>query len=261
MIRVRAVVGVCVLCAIAFSAVAVQGAAAAIKGTTGFTCKERKEAGGAGFADAHCKEAVASGAKFEHVAIAENVTTEGRATNTGTGGEKLVAKLQTTIAGVALELQATEVEALATGTNRKTAEGEHFSEGTGLSEFRGITVTKPAGKGCKVTGGTLVSNTLRGTNLGQGMEGILEPVEGTAFMTVPIEGCSNPSLNNKFPVTGSIKCPGTGVTVECTHAATTALNTLKFAGSKAGIEVTTTATGRANGSEPYTPLAVTTIET
>jgi hypothetical protein len=112
-----------------------------------------------------------------------------------------------------------------------------------------------------VAGGTLTSNKLRGTNLGQGMAGKLEPVEGTTFLTVPIEGCSVPSLNNKFLVTGSISCPGTGATLECTHAATTALNTLKFGGQKAGIEVTTTATGRANSTQSYTPLAVTTVET
>lgn len=255
MLRTRAIVGICVLSAIAFSAVAVQGATGAIKGTTGFTCKEKKEAGGVGFADAHCREAIGSGAKFEHVAIAENVTTEGRVTNTTVG------KLQGTISGVVVELQATEAEGLATGTNKKTAEGEHFSEGTGFTEFRGVTVTKPAGKGCKVPGGAIVSTELRGTNLGQGMEGKLEPVVGTTFMTVSIEGCSIPSLNNKFPVAGSIKCPGTGSTVECTHAATTAQGTLSFGGQKAGIEVTTTATGRANNKEPYTPLAVTTVET
>lgn len=255
MIRVKAVVGVCALCALAFSAVAVQSAAGAIKGTTGFTCKEKKEAGGVGFADAHCREAVASGAKFEHVVIPENVTTEGRGINTTVG------KLQGSISGVLVELQATEVETTATGTNRKTAEGEHFSEGTGLTEFRGVTVTKPAGKGCKVPGGTLTTNKLKATNLGQGMEGKLEPVEGTTFLTVPIEGCTVESLNNKFLVTGSIKCPGTGATVECTHAATTAQATLKFGGQKAGIEVVTTATGRANSTELYTPLAVTTIET
>jgi hypothetical protein len=261
MTRAKAVVGVCVVCALAMSAIGVQGASAVIKGTTGFTCKEKKEPGGAGFSNADCTTAVGSGAKFEHVAIPENVKTEGRTTNANLAGEHPSGKLLGAIAGVVVELQATEMVGEATGMNTKNAEGEHYAEGVGKTTFSGITVTKPAGKGCKVPGGKFTTKEVRGTSLGQGMEGKLEPVEGTIFMEVPIEGCSNPSLNNTFPVTGSIKCPGEGAIVTCTHAATTALGTLKFAGNKAGIEATTTATGRANSSEPFTPLAVTTIET
>ncbi len=261
MTRVKAVIGVCVLCAIAFSAVAVQSAAGAIKGTTGFTCKEKKEPGGAGFADAHCKEAVASGAKFEHVAIAENVVTEGRVTNTKTGGETIAVHLLTTIAGVQLELQATGTEGLATGANKKNAEGEHFIEGTGTTTYTGVTVTKPAGKGCKVPEGKLTTNKLKGTSLGQGMEGKLEPAEGTTFMTVPIEGCIIEALNNKYTLSGTIKCPNEGATIVCSHAPTTAQGTLKLNSVKAGVDVLTTATARANSFEPYTPVAPTTIET
>jgi hypothetical protein len=261
MIRAKAVIGACVVCALAMSAIGVPSASAVVKGTTGFTCKEKKEAGGAGFSNADCTTAVGSGAKFEHVAIPENVKTEGRVTNTNLAGEHPLGKLLTSVAGLVVELQATEVVSEATGMNTKNAEGEHYAEGVGKTTFSGVTVTRPAGKGCKVSGGVLTTKELKGTSLGQGMEGKLEPVEGTTFMEVTMEGCSNPGLNTTFAVTGSIKCPGEGAIVTCTHAATTAQGTLKFGGSKAGIEVTTTATGRANSTEPFTPLAVTTIET
>jgi hypothetical protein len=260
MFKARAVIGVCVVCALAVGVVSVQGAAAAIKGTTGFTCKERKEAGGAGFSDAHCKEAVETGAKFEHVAIAQNQATEGRVTNTSTGGELVPARLKSVIAGVEVELQANKTVGEATGENKLSGE-EHFSEGTGKTTYSEVSVTKPAGKGCKVKGTEFSTNLLKGTSLGTGMEGKLEPAEGTKFGEFTIEGCSIAALNGLYEITGSIKCPGVGSTVLCTHAATTAQGTLKMRGQKAGVEVSTTATARANSTEPFTPLAVTTVET
>lgn len=256
----KAIIALCLLCA-AGSAVGIESAGAEIKGTTGFTCKEKKEPGGAGFSGAHCKasDVVGTGAKYEHVAIAENVTTEGKAVNLATGGEKVTAKLMTTVAGIAFELQATETFGNATGTNKKAANGEHFIEGFGKTTYSGVTVTKPAGKGCKVKGGTIESRELRGTSVG--MEGKLEPAVGTTFLELTVEGCSTPSLNNTYVVSGSVSCPGDGATALCTEAATTAQGTLKFGGQKTGVEQTTTATGRANSSEEFTPLAVTTVET
>ena len=263
MLRMKAVIGLCAVCALAVGVFGVQSASAVIKGTTGFTCKESKT-GGAGFSDAHCTTTVASGAKFEHVAIAENVKTEGRVSNEKTASETTAstpAKLRTTVAGVELELQATGTEGIASGSNKKTAEGEHFIEGTGVTTYTGVTVTKPAGKGCKVKEGKITTKELRGTSLGQGMEGKLEPAVGTEFMTITIEGCTIAGLNNVYVITGSIKCPNNGATVLCTEAATTAQATLKFGGQKAGVEVATTATARANSTEAYTAVAPTTIET
>ena len=93
------------------------------------------------------------------------------------------------------------------------------------------------------------------------MEGKLEPYEGTLFAQFEIEGCSIAALNGIYEVKGSIRCPGDGSTVECTRTATTAQGTLTLRGQKAGISVSTTATGRANSGEAYTALAVTTVET
>ncbi len=263
MFKVRAIVGVCALCALALSAVTAQSAVGAIKGTTGFTCKEKKEPGGVGFSGAHCKEseAVLSGAKFEHVSIPEGVTTEGRVTNTNTEGTLLPVRMHSVNAGVEVELQANKMVGEATGTNKVNAEGEHFSEGTGKTTYSEVTVLKPAGKGCKVKAAEITTKTLKGTSLGTGMEGKLEPIEGETFAEFEVEACTIAALNGVYKITGSIKCPGDGATVVCTKAATTAQGTLKMRGQKAGIEGTTTATGRKNSTEPYTPLAVTTIET
>lgn len=85
--------------------------------------------------------------------------------------------------------------------------------------------------------------------------------EGTTFAKFEIEGCSIAALNGAYEVTGSIRCCGDGSTVICTRLATTTQATLKLRGQKAGIEVTTTVTARAKSTEPFTPLAVTTVET
>jgi hypothetical protein len=62
----RAILDLCMLCALLVSAFAAQSASAA--GTTGFTCKAG--AAEAGFSDAHClTPAVGAAVKFTHVAI------------------------------------------------------------------------------------------------------------------------------------------------------------------------------------------------
>lgn len=263
----RGIVGLCLLCALVFSALAAQDVAAATNGTTGFTCKEKKEAGGTGFSDAHCKVAVGTGAKFEHLAIPENLATEGRVVNQTTEGKTEIASLKSTISGVEVELQAIETEGLATGQNSKDVSGEHFITGTGATTYSSVTVAKPAGKGCTVhetekgTVGMITTKTLKGTSLGQGMGGKLEPLEGTEYVSFWIEGCSIEALNGKYTVTGSVTCPVEGATVRCHHAETTAQGTLKLRGQKAGAELVTTATARANSGEAYTAVAATTIET
>lgn len=260
MIRQKTLIGVCMICALFVSAVAAQSASAV--GTTGFTCKEKKEPGGAGFSDAHCKSEVSSGAKFEHVAIPEGTETEGRVSNEKTASEttaSTIAVLTSSISGVQVELQATSTLGEANGTNKKTAGGEMFIEGTGKTTYTGVTVIKPAGKSCVVKGGTIVSNLLRGTSLGQGMEGKLEPATGETFLVVTIEKCTTEALNNTYPVTGSIRCPNIGATIFCEETAVTAQGTLKFGGNKAGVGVATTATARAKSTEAFTPVSATTI--
>lgn len=259
----RFVVGLCVLCWLSLSMFAAQGAVAAIKGTTMFTCK--KAAGGAGFSKEHCKSAdtVGSGASFQHLAVAQDTQTEVRVTNEGTEGIKTPATLRTTISGIEIELQATSTLGQGVSTNKlDPSTGDHFIHGTGSTTYEGVTVIKPAG--CAVESASIVTKELTGTSLGQGMAGKLQPAAGTTAAEFNIIGGSCPeAIKGTYKVTGSITCSGDGSTVICTHAATTEQGTLKVRNQKVGVEVTTTAKGRdvAAGDTEFTPLAVTTVET
>jgi hypothetical protein len=254
----KGLLGPLLLCLLGLGALAAQSAGAA--GTTGFTCVKTTE-GGAGFSREHCRteDVVASGAKFKHVAVPVGTTTEARITNEHTGSETTATTpvlLKTSIAGVLVTLEAKKVEDLATGKDVEVG-GEHLIEGTGVTTYKEVTVTQPAGKGCKVPGGTITTNKLRGTSTG--MEGKLEPASGTVFAVITIEGCTITALNNSYQITGSIKCPGDGAEVRCTHTATTTQGTLRMAGQNAGVEVATTFSGRASPATGYTPLGVTTV--
>jgi hypothetical protein len=193
------------------------------------------------------------------VAVPIGVTTEARITNEHTGSETTTttpAILKTNVAGVSLTLQAAKVEDIATGKVVEVIPGEYRIEGTGVTTYKEVLVTQPAGKGCKVKGGTITTNTLKGTSVG--MEGKLEPASGTQFAVVTIEGCSVTALNGPYPITGSIKCSGDGAEILCTHTATTTQETLHMGGQNVGVELATTYTGRASSATGYTPLGVTT---
>jgi hypothetical protein len=99
-----------------------------------------------------------------------------------------------------------------------------------------------------VTGGTVTTKTLKGTTVGQAANKLkFEPNSGTEFATVPIESCSIGSLNNKFPVTGSLVADTSGATTTTTEAGVTGQNTLKFGGVNAGIEGALTIKVGSNG--------------
>jgi hypothetical protein len=271
----RAIVGLCMLCALVFSAFAAQGAAAATKGTTAFTCIQDPFGTLIG---AHCLT-TGSGEKYSHVAIAENTTTELKGTNANTASGTTAAApsiLKVTIAGTPLELQATTVTGTGSATNKKAASGEHFVSGTGEIVYTGVTVLKPEGKGCDVyednagvegTKGTVKTVKLKATTEGQGDFLKFEPNEGTTFANFFIT-CTNPEvpevLKGTWTVTGSLKCPVTGATTVCGHEEITTQNTLKAKGSKAGLSGALTISGRDPLTDPATqfrPLSNTTVET
>ena len=266
MIGRRALVGVCMLCALAFSAFAAQSALA-VKGTTLYTCK--KEGPGHSFTKAHCKSEDFSpgNGEYEHVSFAEGTTTEFTGTNAGTGSDTkttILTKLKGTVAGVSVEIQAAEVHWLGWLTNARNAgTGEHYFHGRFQVIHKGATVTAPAEKGCKVKGGEIVSKELATTTEGKGDTVTISPAEGTEVESITLEGCSIAGLNKTFPLTGSINCPMDGSTITCTHADTTTQNTLKLAGQKAGIEGTVTIVGRDPTLKEtiYTPLSPTTVDT
>jgi hypothetical protein len=275
----RTIVGLCMLCALAFSAIAAQSASAVTKGTTAFTCKE--VATGTGhFKKAHCKpEDAGTGAtsNWDHVAIEKDTTTELRGGNAKTNKETNGPEptfLKETIAGVPLELESTTTVGIGTMFNRVDAvTGEHYVEGEGEIIYENVTVKAPAGKGCKVYTDTqpgktkgaekIVDTKVKATTKGQGDFLKFEPQAG-AFATFFIE-CTTKveGLEGTWEITGSIKCPTDGATVVCTHTETTTQNTLKGKGSKAGLEGKLTIEGKDPNivGDSFRALSTTTVET
>lgn len=267
--RRKTVTGLVLVCGVALSALTGQSANAAT-GTTAFTCVS----GGTGFADAHCKEA--GGGSYGHVGIGETTSTEVSGSNGTTGKATQPLRLRGVLSGVEVELQATGVIISGWLENRKDFfTGEHFVEGEGgalAPEFTGVTVVKPAGKGCEVRkdaggvpgiAGFVEGNNVRATTQGRGDTVIFKPAtEGVPLATFFLQGCSIKALNLTFPISGSVIGIPNGATVNFTHAETTTQGTLKLGGQKAGIEGSITLKGRSPffGGE-FTPLSATTVET
>jgi len=281
--RLRATIGLCVLCVVGCSALAVQGAGAVTFGTTGFTCAKGAQPGGEttkGFSDEHCTAAAANDAthlenvKFEHVAVPESTTTEGlvtnQNTNAGTTGPTPFF-LKATIATIPIKLEATGVSTTegAWGENRKEG-SEHYAFGEGKTRYTGVKVVEPAN--CKVVQGAntgeIETTQIVGTTKGQGMAGKLQPKAGeaTAFAEFEIvQNGANPcAAAQKVKIVGSIQGTPNGATIEYTHEGTTAQKTLRFgsaAGPIIGLEGKTTGVGGAKGSGLFFPGAATTVET
>ncbi len=249
MIGRKSIVGLCMLCALVFSAFAAQSAAAST-GTTAVTCKK----GLTGFKDNHCKEAGSGAETWGHE------TFTGTTELQGTGG---LTKLHSVISGVEVELQSTEIMGSGSMENMVVAgeNGEHTANGTGVIQYTGVTVTKPAGKGCVVTTGEVTTQTLKATTAGQGMGLKFEPNSGTLFAEFNVTGCSIAALNGKYEVKGSVIGEPVGATTVTTAAGTTAQGTLTLRGQKAGIDGALTLDGRRNNTEPWTALAATTVTT
>ncbi|HEX6827076.1 MAG TPA: hypothetical protein VF077_12235 [Nitrospiraceae bacterium] len=276
----RAVVGLCMLCALLVSAFAAQSASATESiGTTAFTCV--KGAAPKDLRGEHCLTTGEAPQEYGHVAIAEGETTELTGTNKKTESNTTVdriGKLKETIGGVPLELQATEVSGSGSMTNAKTAGGEHYVHGSGTITFTGVTVTDPPGRGCKVfthkedgsgnpgeegAEGIVHTLPLKATTEGQGDNLKFTPAVGEKFANFWIT-CTTKlaAIEGTWSCTGSVKGQPTtpaGATTDFAHATVTAENTLKCRGSKAGIDGALTLKGRANSGQPYTPLSATTI--
>ncbi len=268
----RAIVGLCLLCALFVSAVPVQGANAETKGTTVFTCKPgaSSDDGAGNFKDAHCKEA---GAGFGHKTVAAETTTEVIDSNITTGPERSIAVLNSTQAGIAEEIVAKKVSPGA-GTpwvENRTTGSEHYYEGEGKLLYEEVEITKPAGKGCKVKGGQVETTQMKFTTmatekdpkLSEEMVLKVEPAEGTVFAAFEIEGCTLGALNGLYKVEGSFKATPEGATLSTTEAGVTAQNTLKLRGQKTGIGGLISISGRDEeaGDSGFTPLTVTTVNT
>jgi hypothetical protein len=264
----KATIGLCMLCALAFSAFAAQSASAV--GTTGFTCKRKAVVGGVGFSAPHCKaaDAVGSGAEYEHVVVPQSTTTKVTGKNTATGGEKVTWSAVSTVFGTTIELQAKTLTGEGLMTNAVDG-SEHYAHGEGTGTFSEVSVVKPANcevktdvPSTKEKGETGVIHTepLKATTKGQGDGLKFEPQAGTALATFWMVGASCPLANSTFTTTGSVIGIPDGATVTFGEAACTAQGTLKLNGAKAGISGTVTLESKDEiaGDTTYEPLSATT---
>lgn len=278
MTRRKAIFGICMLCALAFSAFSAQGASAATLGTTVFTCKEPVAgdvAVGTPFNKAHCKDSDTDPlGKFRHVEVPANTTTEITGTTVDTENNPTPSKLKSTISGIETEIQSKlahilpEVGGVKSWiTNATEPNGEHYFHGELWVQYTEVEVTKPAGKGCKVKGGSITTNKLKfsskGQKAGEMMFAKFEPAAGTVFAEFEVEGCSIGALNGKYEVKGSVRGEPDGSTINFSHQTVTEEGTLTLRGQKAGFDSSTTvkSTDIAKGDAVDTALSVTTVET
>jgi hypothetical protein len=244
MTKLKIMFGLCAVSAIAICAFAAQSASA----QTAYLCSQGSPT--LVFEDAHCKTPtnIKANQKFGHTKITPNSDTPFILTNETTGEARSTAKVKSVQSGVTLELQATEVEG--NGKFQNKEEGAvTWTEGTGTITFKNVTVTAPAGKGCKVTGGSITTKELKATTKGLTNQNKIEPgatAEGK-FAEFTIEGCSIAALNHAYSVTGSVIGNTEGTTVIFTHAGVTAQGAFSIFGQKAGIEVSLTTKDETTG--------------
>jgi hypothetical protein len=274
--RRRATAGLCLLCALVLSAFAAQGASAASKGTTAFTCVK----GGGILRGQHCLNSGSAPAEYRHEPFAEETTTELEISSAKTASETTVAGttvFKEILGGFEFELSSNNVTGTPTSsiTNKKDpVTGEHYVEGTLLFHYAEVKVLKPAGKGCKVFTDTeakeegaegVIDWHAKFTTKGQGDFVKFEPATGSVFATFILRCVTKigPPTEGTWEITGSFKCPANGATIVCSHAEITTQNTLRGFGLKAGLEGPLTISGRHPGLKEtvYTPLSFTTVET
>jgi hypothetical protein len=242
------------------------------KGTTVFTCKKKVSEGGSGFLKEHCRpeDATEKGATYEHVTIPEGVFTGVEGSNKLTGGETATMKMATTVSGVPFELQATGASATGFVGNRRDPSGEHLAMGEGRAVFTGVSVTKPAGKGCKVftynegkgAEGVIDTTRLRAATTGVGDAVEISGVESQILASFEVEGCETAALNGIWKIEGRVKGTPNGSALNFTHANTTEQKTLKTKGMTFTVGLEGSLTFRGAGAESTrTPLGATTVET
>lgn len=277
----RAIIGLCMLCALAISAFAAQSASAVVVGTTAFTCKVPTGSDptpvGKPFSKGHCKDKegesdTSESGTFRHVPFAEKTTTDLKVTGEGTGANtNVTAKqlFQTTVGGVGVKLEG-EVSAIQGGLENLSESGKHFIHVHNLIlKYTGV---EEKTLGCKVTGlpkkevGVIETKELTAKTLPEGHEVqfIPENAEGlfAEFELTEKAGC--PGVIKVF---GTLKGQLNGATITSTEAGVTAEKSLrvnnKTLGPVAGYEGTATISGKdtTKGDTEFTALSPTTVET
>ena len=273
MIGRRTTVGLALLCALLFSAIAVKSAsAAAATNTTAFTCVKTAVPETGTFNDAHCDSDTANKkGNFEHEQLPIGKTLEGETTNETTGGVRVPMTLKGTPFSVKTHIECQVAGGKGSGGNTETKVGVHGGSGKGTSEFTNCTVKEPLN--C-----TVKEPIVATIEAGQGLEGLegpkgevnamggeLRAEAGKPFATITLEGEKCALKGKPFPVEGSVIAtsgPGTsepqtnkwtGATAVYTAAMTS--KTLLAGGKPAELVGTTTV--RLKGGNPVVATTVT----
>jgi hypothetical protein len=226
------------VCALLASAVVAQASFA----QTTYTCANFSTGD---FTDNHCITAGSQGhSPWGHVGIAVNTQT----TETGSGG---LMKIKTVQSGVTLELQSTEATATGTVENKEEA-GAMWAQGKLVITFKGVTVTAPAGKGCTVKGGQIVTKELAQTSKGLTNQTKFSPASGETFASFVIEGCSLAALNHEYTAKGSLIGNNSGATTNFGHEFVTFLTSWFVNGQNAGLDGSVTLKGPNGNGLTYT---------
>jgi hypothetical protein len=207
MIGRRATVGLSLLCALLFSAIAVQSAAAtAGTNITAFAC-EKVAAGATGeFNDAHCDSKIVTKDGYNHKLITGK--TEFEVTNETTGGAKSTAVFEGTPFKVQTKIECTTLTGEGTIENSEPSAGVHKLTGNGVLRYTECTVVKPTPctlNEVVVSIGSVetqegLTDPLNNSN-GMGIE--LKPGAGL-FASIILQNVSCPLFNKTFPVEGSV---------------------------------------------------------
>lgn len=263
----RALVGLSLLCALAFTAFSAASASAATSGTTPVTCVDTGATNNGDYTDAHCDTTGTKGAsRYSHVAAAaETAVTATNAATKNSTAEATKPVLEAVVGGINTKLEAATVST--TGTAKKQLTGEvHETIGSNIViTYTGVTVVNPLN--CTVNSpgqpaGTVKTATLKSAPVAGGMNTKFEPAAGTEFTKFEFKGAScaintaTPTVTGTVTVepsgqhaaVGGVSSAGATVLVNVTKASAQ----LKVGGQNALLNATETAKGE-NGN----PLAST----
>jgi hypothetical protein len=248
MIGRKATVGLSLLCALFFSAIAVQSAAAtAGTNITAFTCT--KVAGTGEFKDAHCDKKESTAGGYNHEVV--KGTTEIEATNDlGTGGAASTQVLEGSPFKVATRIECNTLTGSGTVENSEPSAKVHKLTGKGTLNYTNCTVVKPTPCTVKepivaTIGSVETTEGLVGPKGEANAMGLdFNPEPGKPFATVTLEGATCPLKGSPFPVEGFVTVtngPGTAEPQTNKHSGATAvvtpaMSTLTAAGRPATYE-------------------------
>jgi hypothetical protein len=210
MIGRRTVVGLSLLCALLFSAVAASSASAAEE-TTAFTCVAEEKGN---FNDNHCTESNPGAGSFSHQEIKVGETTE---KVNGTQTENAV--LKSIVGGLSAEIVCT---GMSTKGHLKNEAGPPMKvKGDKITiTFTGCSLkgTLATIEGCKVPAEIKTNEQTSETTKGS-MEVTFKPTTGNVFATFLLSACKEIPEKN-LEVTGSAKAIPEGTTLKTTAAST-----------------------------------------